>query len=157
MRSGWSRTALKTFPYSGRMRIGELAQQAGVNTKTVRYYESIGLMPEPDRTANGYRTYGDAHAQRLHFIRDAQAAGLSLAEVSEILDLKAQGEPTCAHTTALLERRVAEVAAHIERLNATKRELEGLLRRSSTLDAAECSDPSRCHVIALDIPVEWKV
>lgn len=64
------------------MRIGELADNVGVNTKTVRYYESIGLMPEPDRTRSGYRDYGPDALERLQFIRDAQASGLTLADSS---------------------------------------------------------------------------
>lgn len=139
------------------MRIGELARRAGVSPKTVRYYEGIGLMPEPGRHANGYRDYGAEHVERLRFIRDAQAAGLSLADTAEILDLKGRGESSCAHTTALLERRVADVDAQIERLLAAKAELVGLLRRAQTLDPGECVDRERCHVISLDIPVEGKV
>ena len=63
------------------MKIGEIAERGGVSTKTVRYYESIGLMTEPARTTSGYRDYDDDAAQRLIFIRDGQATGLSLAEI----------------------------------------------------------------------------
>ena len=139
------------------MRIGEMARLADVSAKTVRYYEGIGLMPEPDRNANGYRDYGAEHLERLRFIKDAQAAGLSLADAAEILDLKSRGEASCAHTTKLLERRVADVDQQIERLLAAKSELVGLLRRAQTLDAGECDDPSRCQVIGIDIPLDWKV
>ena len=67
------------------MRIGEIAELAGVTTKTVRYYERIGILPEPDRTPSGYRDYGVGTLERLRFIRDAQATGLSLAEIHSIL------------------------------------------------------------------------
>lgn len=76
------------------MRIGELADTVGVNTKTVRYYESIGLMPEPDRTSSGYRDYGPDALERLQFIREAQASGLTLAEVQSILELEDAGRGT---------------------------------------------------------------
>lgn len=139
------------------MRIGEMARLADVSAKTVRYYEDIGLMPEPDRHANGYREYSAEHLERLRFIKDAQAAGLSLAGAAEILELKSRGESSCAHTAKLLEQRVADVDQQIERLLAAKSELVGLLRRSQTLDTGECNDPARCQVIGIDIPVGGKV
>jgi len=139
--------------YPGGMRIGELAQRAGVSAKTVRYYESIGLMAPPERRANGYREYQPDAVDRLRFIRDAQAAGLTLAETGHIVSMKADGKSTCAHTTALLERHVADLDRQIESLFAAKAELMMLLHRAQTLDPADCTDESRCHVIALDIPV----
>ena len=96
------------------MRIGELAERGDVSTKTIRYYESIGLLEEPPRTDGGYRTYGDEAVERLRFVRDAQATGLTLAEIASVLELKAAGARSCAHTTTLLERHLAEVDAQIE-------------------------------------------
>lgn len=134
------------------MRIGELAEQAGLTAKTIRYYESIGLMGEPDRHANGYRDYGDEGADRLRFIRDSQAAGLTLAEVSEILRMKAAGESTCGHTRSLLARHLADVDAHIERLLSTRAELTAMAERADALNPASCNDPERCQVIAAAQP-----
>ena len=130
------------------MRIGELADQAGLTSKTIRYYESIGLMSEPYRHANGYRDYDDDAADRLRFIRDSQAAGLTLAEVSEIVGMKAAGESTCGHTRSLLARHIAEVDAQVERLLATRAELTAMAERADALDPASCTDPARCQVIA---------
>ena len=62
------------------MRIGEVAEQAVVTTKTIRYYESIGILPTPERTPSGYRAYDSKTLDRLRFIRDAQATGLTLTE-----------------------------------------------------------------------------
>ena len=137
-----------TFQYDGTMRIGELAERAGLTAKTIRYYESIGLMDEPDRHANGYRDYGGDAADRLRFIRDSQAAGLALAEVSEILGMKAAGESTCAHTRSLLARHLADVDAQIDRLLATRTELRAMAERADALNPASCTDPGRCQVIA---------
>jgi DNA-binding transcriptional MerR regulator len=75
------------------MRIGELADAAGVNTKTVRYYESIDLMPEPDRTPAGYRNYSPDAFERLRFIRDSQSTGLTLADRATNLDPTACTDP----------------------------------------------------------------
>ncbi len=73
------------------MRIGELGERLGVNTKTIRYYESIGLVPEPERTSSGYRIYSEADVERLVFIKSAQRLGLALDEVREILALRERG------------------------------------------------------------------
>ena len=116
------------------MRIGELAEHAGITAKTIRYYEGIGLMDEPDRHANGYRDYGVAAADRLRFIRDSQAAGLTLAEVGEILGMKAAGESTCSHTRGMLARHLADVDAQIERLLSTRAELTLMARAAISGD-----------------------
>lgn len=141
-----------TFQYHGSMRIGELAEQAGLTAKTIRYYEGIGLMDEPDRHANGYRDYGHDAADRLRFIRDSQAAGLTLAEVGEILGMKAAGESTCAHTRSLLARHLADVDAQIDRLLATRTELRAMAERADALNPSSCTDPGRCQVIAAAEP-----
>lgn len=139
------------------MRISELARQVHLSTTAVRYYESIGLIPEPDRTASGYRDYGDDALDRLRFIRDAQAAGLTLAETREIVDMKASGQSTCEHTRALVAKHVADIDQQIRSLRAAKQELKALAQRADAMDPTECSDPHRCQVIALDIEAHLKV
>ena len=130
------------------MRIGELAEHGDVSTKTIRYYESIGLLEEPARTASGYRSYGADAVDRLRFVRDAQASGLTLAEIASVLKIKAAGDRSCTHTASLLERHLADVDAQIERLTAARAELARLAERARRLDPAECTDPNRCQVIA---------
>lgn len=130
------------------MRIGELAEAAGVTAKTVRYYESIGLLAAPGRTGSGYRRYDDVALERLRFIRDAQATGLSLAEIGSVLELKDAGVGACDHTRALLADHLAEVDRQLERLTATRAALADLSRRVAGLDPADCTDPARCQVIS---------
>jgi MerR family transcriptional regulator, copper efflux regulator len=139
------------------MRIGELAARAGVTAKTVRYYEDIGLLPEPQRRANGYREYETDALDRLRFVRDAQAAGLSLAETGDILRMKDDGLGTCSHTRALIDRRLADIDRQIESLLAAKGELAALARRAETLDPADCTDANRCQVLSLDLSLDSKV
>lgn len=139
------------------MRIGELAHRAGVTAKTVRYYESLGLMRAPERRANGYREYGEEALGRLRFIRDAQASGMTLAETGEILRMKERGESTCGHSRALIERHVRDIDLQIASLLAAKAELIGLQRRAEALDPGECTDPDRCQVLGLDLPLDSKV
>ena len=130
------------------MRIGELADTADVSAKTIRYYESIGLLAEPARTSSGYRDYDDRAVDRLQFIRQAQASGLTLAEVASVLELKASGARSCAHTRSLLERHLAEIDEQIERLTAARAEMAALADRAGAPDPAACTDPDRCQVIA---------
>ncbi|HYN31354.1 MAG TPA: heavy metal-responsive transcriptional regulator [Ilumatobacteraceae bacterium] len=130
------------------MRIGTLAQHAGVTTKTIRYYESIHLLAEPLRIPSGYREYGDDAVERLRFIRDAQLSGLSLAEIQSVLELKDAGARSCGHTMALLDRHLAEIDEQIARLEVARTDLLDLVGRARGLDPANCTDPHRCQVIA---------
>ncbi|MGI9617039.1 MAG: heavy metal-responsive transcriptional regulator [Acidimicrobiales bacterium] len=129
------------------MRIGELGREAGVSAKTIRYYESVGLIDEPARTESGYRDYDEGAIERLRFVRDAQATGLSLAEILSVLELKEAGEGSCAHTTALLERHLNEIDAQLTRLTKARASLRQLAERARSLDPAACTDPNRCQVI----------
>jgi MerR family copper efflux transcriptional regulator len=82
------------------MQIGELAEQAGVNVQTVRYYERRGLLPEPDRKASGYRIYDESDALRLGFILRAKALGFTLSEIEELLDLHVDPRRTSGRRTS---------------------------------------------------------
>ena len=86
--------------------------------------------------------------ERLRFIRDAQATGLTLAEIASVLELKGAGERSCSHTMALIEAHVASIDARIEQLIQARRELSLLAERAAGLDSASCTDPNRCQVIA---------
>ena len=130
------------------MRIGELADRSGVTTKTIRYYESIDLLSEPVRTPSGYRDYTEEAAERLRFIRDAQASGLALAEIQSVLELKDAGARSCEHTASLLDRHLDEIDVQIARLQAARTELLDLSKRSRRLDPSDCTDPNRCQVIS---------
>jgi DNA-binding transcriptional MerR regulator len=130
------------------MRIGELARRTGVPTKTIRYYEGIGVLPVPDRTANDYRDYPEDAVDRLNFVRDAQATGLTLTEIASILDLRGQGEATCHHVIDLLERHLTALDRHIKTLRQTREKLARLTEHARSLDPSECHDPNRCQTIS---------
>lgn len=131
------------------MRIGELAEKTGVTTKTIRYYEGIGVIPEPERMANGYRIYDEVDADRLHFVRDAQAAGLSLVEINLILDLRDEGESTCEHVIDMLESHLSDVDRQLEELGRTRDQLRAMTTRAQQLDPNSCTDPNRCQTISV--------
>ncbi len=129
------------------MRIGEVAEAAGLPAQTIRFYERKGLLPPPERGANGYRDYDSATLARLQFIRSGQAAGLTLVEIGGILDLRGDGAVPCAHVHALLQSKLEGVRARQRELALLEAELDGLIARSGRLDPADCTDAQICHLI----------
>lgn len=130
------------------MKIGELAASSDVTAKTVRFYESLGLLAPPSRTSSGYRDYDAAAVERLRFIRDAQASGLTLAEIQSVLELKDSGSASCEHTQSLLKRHLIDLDEQIERLQQSRTVMAAMAQRADAVDPAACSDPNRCQVIA---------
>jgi MerR family copper efflux transcriptional regulator len=105
------------------MNIGQLAEQTGVSADTLRYYEREGLIEPPARAANGYRSYRDADAQRVRFVRSAQALGFSLAEIRGILPQFHSGRMDRRAIEAQLQAKISEIDGHIRQMQAKKREL----------------------------------
>ena len=130
------------------MRIGEIADAAGVPTQTIRFYERRGLLPHPSRGTNGYREYDASILTRLAFIRSGQAAGFTLVELVSILDLRRDGAVPCAHVHSLLLTKLVDIRERQRELAILEAELEGLIIRSDRLDPADCSDAQICHIIA---------
>jgi len=93
------------------MKIGEVAERSGVPAKTIRFWEDHRLLPAPARTPVGYREFDPAILERLAFIRHAQAAGLTLEHIRQVLDIRDDGQPPCVHVAGLIARRLAEVEA----------------------------------------------
>ena len=120
------------------MRIGELTAAAGTTTKTLRFYEDSGLLPPTERAANGYRDYGPEALSRLDFIRRGQAAGLTLAQIREVIDIRDAGDAPCHHAHELLTARVVDVDRQIADLQVLR---ATLIRQR---DHAETADPSTC-------------
>ena len=113
------------------LRRGELARRTGCNLETIRYYEKIGLLPEPPRAANGYRTYDSAHERRLRFILRGRALGFDIVEIRGLLALMDGGHQTCAEVKARTDRHLADIHAKIADLQRVARVL--------TQTAAQCS------------------
>lgn len=130
------------------MLIGQLADTLGIPSATIRLYERKGLLPEPQRAENGYRVYGDTTLARLRFIRTAQAAGLTLAEISSVLHVRDDGTAPCSHVDALLETKLADVRQRRRQLAALESELAQLLDRSRQLDPADCTAGEICHIFS---------
>lgn len=126
------------------MRIGELADRLGVTTKSIRFYESIGLMPDPARTPSGYRDYAQADADRLTFIKTAQRLGLSLDEISEIIAFRDRGQRPCGYVADVLDRQVADLDRRIREMRTLRDELKALQAKAA---AAGDNANSYCSVI----------
>ena len=130
------------------MLIGELADTVGLPSQTIRFYERRGLLPEPERGANGYRIYDEFTLTRLNFVRTAQAAGLTLAEIGSIIDLRADGNVPCTHVASLIDSKLADVRARISDLTILETELKDLIERGHRLDPADCTDADICHILS---------
>lgn len=126
------------------MRIGELAERLAVTTKTIRFYESIRLLPDPARTPSGYRSYDEPDAERLTFIKTAQRLGLSLDEIKEIIAFRDRGERPCGYVAEVLDRQVADLDRRIQEMRALRVELKRLQARARI---AGDSDGDYCGVI----------
>lgn len=130
------------------MRIGDLAARAGLTAKTIRFYEQAGLMPDPPRTPAGYRDYPAAALGRLSFIRQAQAAGFTLAEIRGILAVRDKSLAPCEHVTSLITRHLAQVDERIAELTAARAALAALQRRAAVTDPAGCGESEICTILA---------
>lgn len=129
------------------MRVGELAQTAGVTSSAIRFYERVGLLPTPDRTAAGYREYGADALNHLSFIQAGQSLGLTLAELRTIITFREQGTAPCAHVVALLEAHEQQISNRIAELRVLKSELHRLAERARQLDPAACDPADVCQVV----------
>lgn len=108
------------------MRIGEAAAAAGMTTKTLRFYENCGLLPAVERAANGYRDYGNDAVDRVDFIRRGRAAGLGLAQLRTLLDLRTDGTAPCGHLTEVLADQLAQLDRKITALQTLRDALADL-------------------------------
>jgi len=138
------------------MRTGELAAAGGLTAKTIRFYEHAGLLPEPPRTPSGYRDYPPQAPRRLAFIRDAQSAGLTLAEIRSILTLRDSGEAPCTHVTDLIERHLTDIERRMAELRKTRTALRGLARRAAVTDPSTCTEADICRIIGTHVPSDNK-
>jgi DNA-binding transcriptional MerR regulator len=108
--------------------IGDLARLTGTNVRTIRYYETAGLLPEPPRTAGNQRIYNEPHRRRLAFIRHARDMGFSMEAIRDLLRLAEAGPDTpCADADAIARQQLAAVTSRIARLESLKAELERML------------------------------
>ena len=131
------------------MKIGELARRGGTTTKAIRFYEQAGVLPAPARTPSGYRDYEPEFVDRLGFIRRAQAAGLSLQEVRQVLAIADRGDQPCGHVVSILQARLDHVRAALAELTALETHLAALLEHAHTAEPVE--EAGVCWILESDL------
>lgn len=134
------------------MRIGELADRLSVNPRTIRYYEGIGLLPDPERAPSGYRHYTDDDVERLRFIKTAQRLGLSLSEISEVLGFKERAERPCEYVLGVIDRQVADLDRRMTEMAQLRQELLVLKAKA---DGAPQDQGCYCAVIEHSHTGDW--
>ena len=118
--------------------IGKLSEQSGVNIETIRYYEKIGVMPAPGRSAGGFRIYEPDHLKRLSFVRRSRQLGFSLDEIRNLLRLVDGHGHTCAEVHALMLSHLAEIRRKIRDLRRLQRAMAEMAARCSGESVPEC-------------------
>jgi MerR family transcriptional regulator, copper efflux regulator len=132
------------------MRIGQLAAQTGYSVRTIRFYEQSGLLPAPSRTPAGYRSYDQDAVTRLRFVRSAQALGLSLAEIADVLRIRDYQGPPCSYVAELLDTHIEAVETRIKELTALRDELRARHPLGAAPDPARCGPDQVCYLIEDD-------
>lgn len=127
------------------MRIKELGERVGVTPGTIRYYERVRLLGRASRARNGYREYGEEALEDLRFIHKAQALGLKLREIQEIMEIAAGGRAPCEHVRTALDSRLREVEARLRELRSLRATLREALARVDR--APRQQSRCRCPVI----------
>ncbi|MCA1940888.1 MAG: helix-turn-helix domain-containing protein [Caenispirillum bisanense] len=120
------------------MTIGRLARESGCKVPTIRYYEQIGLMPEPARTEGNQRVYEQRHADRLAFIRHGRDLGFTLDDIRDLLRLSEHPEAPCDQADAIARRHLDGVRQRIARLRLLEAELERMAGHCAGSSVAQC-------------------
>lgn len=131
------------------MKIQEFAQQTGLSTKTIRYYESIGILPSPQRAPNGYREYSEKDLARARFVAGTRSLDLSLEEIREILAMQDRREAPCRTLLNLIEQKANQIEERIRLLKQMEVDLRqlhklGLTFPTDDIDGKNCI----CHLIS---------
>src|SRR5713101_5907656 len=126
-----------------KLKIGHLARRVNVNVRTLRYYETLGLLPAPQRTETGYRLYSEADERQLRFVLQAKRIGLSLEEIGRIVELGRHGSP-CGYVREVLSRHIADIEARIAQLQAMRAKL---LAAAAWQDGVEAPRGEVCGLI----------
>lgn len=116
----------------------DLARRTGCNLETIRYYESVGLMPDPPRTSSGHRRYGSAHVERLNFVMRARDLGFSMEEIRGLLSLVDRGSHTCAEVERMGRHHLEVVRFKIRDLETIEDLLARTIARCTRDDTHDC-------------------
>lgn len=135
------------------MRIQELSRQSGVPAKTIRYYESIGIMPPPHRGPNNYREYTPAAVERLRFIVSARSLGFSLSEIGEFLEAREVGMLPCKRILDSFDKRIMDIDRRIAELLALRDTLTQIQRHGADIPVdRRCDDDCLGYTVRTSVP-----
>ncbi|NIR46659.1 MAG: MerR family transcriptional regulator [Gemmatimonadetes bacterium] len=126
--------------------IGELVEQSGASRDTIRYYEAAGVLPEPRRSEAGYRIYGVEAVDRLRFVDQAKALGLTLGQIADVLAIVDEEREPCQHVRRALEERLLETRRRIGELRQLERRLADALSRTGD-EEGTAGAGCRCRII----------
>lgn len=115
--------------------IGTVANQAGVNIETLRYYERQGIVSEPPRTSSNYRVYPEETVRRVRFVKRAQELGFSLSEIKELLALRATHGVKCDEVRRHALHKIGDIEDKMQTLRAMKNALRGLVQECASTNA----------------------
>lgn len=118
--------------------IGIMSRQTGTKVQTIRYYEQIGLLPEPERTQGGQRRYHKADLDRLSFIRHARQLGFPLQDIRDMLGMADHPQQSCEEVDLIAQRQLREVEQRLARLKALRKELRRMIAQCAGNSVAEC-------------------
>lgn len=118
--------------------IGEVSRQTGIKVPTIRYYENVGLLASPARTAGKQRRYGAVDVARLNFIRHARDLGFEISDIRELLSLSAEPEQSCKEVDAIARRHLADVDRRISQLTTLRTELRRMVEECRQGRVREC-------------------
>lgn len=135
------------------MLIGDVARRADVTPATIRYYEEIGLLTPPPRSAGGYRRYSQAALHEIDFIKKGQSLGFSLEEISEILQLSRAGTAPCSRVLELAERNLVAVDERMRHLRVFRDRLTSQIKKWRGKAIPNCN--GLCEIInSVDLSTE---
>lgn len=119
--------------------IGALSRGTNVKVTTIRYYESIGLLEEPDRTASGRRIYGAESFERLRFIRHARDLGFSVDAIRDLIELQSHENGDCSHADELARKHLTGVQTRIGQLKSLEGELQRMIEQCKGGSIENCA------------------
>jgi DNA-binding transcriptional MerR regulator len=130
--------------------IGALSERTGVKVPTIRYYEGVGLLPEPPRTESNRRTYGPEDIRRLRFIRHARELGFEVEDIRQLLALSSDPQRPCGEVDAIARKHLAEIESKIARLEGLRAEVRRMVEQCASGEIKDCrvvevlADPGEC-------------
>jgi len=130
------------------MQIKDLARQVGISAKTIRYYESVGLVPPPKRSENNYRQYDDTAVERLRFIASARSLGIAIKDIAEILAARDHGIPPCDRVLDVLSQQLTDIDRKIADLLKLRETLQEIQEKGTALPKDDVQgDHCVCYLV----------